>query len=547
VKQALLAGLLVLFSTSSLEAGNIWPHSNSNPVATALSKLSSHTGINLPHVVVPKLPAAAHSSSSDWPHPSPREILSDLKDRIEQSGSHIPTHHWPTGSIPSPWTASWNWESGYPPLGCNDAKIEQKFEDKFDTLSSELDDLIATVPDYADTDDYQELVDDIEKLIDRHGDFIDRVDAKIEHISDAIDRTGDSIEHLDDVLDRLHNNTHIPAKALAQIEKQIERAKSRIEDRIESLEAKKSALEDKLEQYGVFQSEVEDYLDNVQNPLTPQTTSTLAAESIADSLAVSLNEAAAKASQTFAETTQQGAASTVSSEFRAMEPQTTSTSDASTQDSSSEQSQSAASSTFHTLNALPTPTLENATPANEGEVQFSAGANVSEAVGGGAAEVGGVNATFESQAGGTFSSDYFQTSSEQALVQSIGQTAFDKINFLLSDELQGWELHFEGDFDGSAEIVLGYDESILPVGLDESKLQIMHFNSAKGFWELPEGFAVDTVANQFRFSVDGFSPFLLTFNSEASPNPEPSTGVIFAMGLLMLACKRKRKSLTVVE
>lgn len=558
MKQMLLAVVVVLLTTPSLQAGNIWPHGSSPSISTTLSNLKSHTGVtipkvNLPHVIVPhidlpKMPTA-NSSSMNWSQHTPGDILSHLEDCVDQGGSNNHAHHWPTGSIPSPWTPSWNWSGGYPGWGFNDEKVEQKYEDKFDTLSSELDDLIATVPDYADTDDYQELVDDIEKLIDRHGDFIDRVDAKIENISKAIDQTGKSIEHLDEVLHRLENNTHIPAKALEQIENQIERAKSRIEDRIDSLEAKKTALEDKLEQYGVFQSQVEDYLHDVQNPTAPITTSTLAAESVVDSLAVSLNEAAAKASQMFNQTTQQSAAdrSASSNVFQAASGSISpaSNSDTSTQTADNQASQAdSSSSTLHTLNALQTPTVDSTTPTSQqGEVQFAAGTNVSETVGGGATEVGGVNATFESQAGGTFSSDYFQTTSSQALVQSIGQTAFDKINFLLSDELQGWELHFAGDFDGSAEIVLGYDESILPAGLDESKLQIMHFNSLKGLWELPDGFTVDTVANQFRFSVDSFSPFVLTFNSEAAPNPEPSTGVIFTLGLLMLACKRKRKKL----
>jgi len=142
-------------------------------------------------------------------------------------------------------------------------------------------------------------------------------------------------------------------------------------------------------------------------------------------------------------------------------------------------------------------------------MQLKAGRGVEGELAGGADAVGGVQVKFDEQAGGEFTSQYFQTNDGGNLIDLMGETAFNEINFrTVGSSVQGWELHFDGDFEQSVQVSLTYDDSLLPEGFDESKLQIMHFVSELGYWEIPEDLLVDPENNLLTFSVTSFSPMI---------------------------------------
>ena len=559
----LLAGNLELFSRSITSAGLSFTNLASTlekPISFAYGSASatafSDTGQAYTYTV--GFPPGNDIPKPDWPT-IPRPAWPTIPKPNWPHVSHPDWPEWPTHEFPCPEPLS-----GFSPLWhLSPGKVEEQFETRFDEWSGQLDDLIANTPNYLESAEYQRLVEKVEKLVEKHGQFVDRFDNKIEHLTKSIDKTDDVIEHLDEVLDRLRNKAKLPPQALRQLEKQIERAQSQIQQRLDRLETKKSALVEKLEQFGMFQAEMEEYLDNLRNSTTtPSTTSLAAAEPVASSLAVSFHETAAQATAwprfsaarlSESPSTNETAISNFSSSSSTAAPNSSASSQNSQATSSATSTTPTSVASIFQPSSLVAPTLHGPSVGEAvGELDllppisalalFTAGENVFQTVAGGAGEIGGVDVLFESQSGGAFTSDYFQVSTPLALVQSIGQTAFDKINFLLSDDLQGWELHFHGDFAGSALVTLGYDDSLLPLGVNEADLKIMHFDSLKGFWELPEGFLIDTEANQIRFSVTSFSPFLLTYDLyvNSSTNPEPSTGAIFGLGLLLVACRRRK-------
>lgn len=168
------------------------------------------------------------------------------------------------------------------------------------------------------------------------------------------------------------------------------------------------------------------------------------------------------------------------------------------------------------------------------EAAVGAGTNVSVALAGGSANVGGVEATFaDVSSSGTFSSVYTQSVSEEHLATIVGGAATDAINFALATQpAQAWSLHFNGDATGDRLIVVSYDDSSI-LG-DEADVRIRHF--VDGVWVTPAGQIVDTVNNTITFSTDSFSPFVL------STVPEPSSCMLAVIGVAALIAVRRRSA-----
>jgi hypothetical protein len=155
---------------------------------------------------------------------------------------------------------------------------------------------------------------------------------------------------------------------------------------------------------------------------------------------------------------------------------------------------------------------------------------------GGAAATGGVSAEFsQPTGGGTFAAQ--QLPSQFALSQdALAAAAIDPIYTLstatLSAAPQIWNVDFSGDLNGaSATLVFNYNPALLPLGLDPQSLGIWHFNSNTNQWEF--GGQVDADDHTISFQTNSFSPFQL-----GVVVPEPSSVVLAALGLLLLATAR---------
>ncbi|MCG8584389.1 MAG: septation ring formation regulator EzrA [Pirellulales bacterium] len=366
----------------------------------------------------------------------------------------------------------------------NGEEVYENFEDEFDDFMQQFEQLMENDPDYLESEEFLDLVDQFEEFTDQYSAFVDRQDGSIERVDDLIEASGDAAERYDQWLEKIEEHDKISEERLETIQERLTDAQERAAERIDELNEKKSELEENLESYITFQDEIESYLEEIQNPLEETITQEIADPEISTVLETNTDDVV------------------------------TVTSDSISVATTAETQIVAAESTSAT------------------EVLFESGTEVSAVLGGGAATVGGADVTFDDQAGGVFSADFFHAATQDDLLASIGQTAFDDINFLtVGDVVQGWELHFEGEFDGYAHVVLGYDDSLLPAGFDQSTLVLMHFDSEKGLWEIPEDFWVDTVANQFSFKVTSFSPFVVSTSESVSPNPEPSTALLALISL----------------
>jgi hypothetical protein len=378
---------------------------------------------------------------------------------------------------------------------------EARFEDRLDALMDQYEENVAEDPNYIGSDEYLEFVDKVERVSDRHQSFVDRQESAVGRIDHAIDNTGDRIERIDDLQERLADREPLSDSYREFLEQQLQNAENRANNRIDKLNMKQDTLQTNVTQYEAFQTDIETFLGDVRSdgnlPLTAAVTAT--------DIAIA-----------FAAINQADAAPFVSN--------LSSTGSPATLDSTGRQN----SGSIVSIPAIATAAL-------------TAGTSVSQSLGGGAGAIGGADVTFDDQSGGKFSAQHF-VSVDENLAALIGQVAVDEINFkTVGESVQGWELHFDGEFEGSVEVTLGYDENVLPEGFDETLLTLMHFDSNKGEWEIPAGFSVDPETNQFHFSVTSFSPFIMSFSPASSALPEPATGLALACLLVSSGLVRIRR------
>ncbi len=90
------------------------------------------------------------------------------------------------------------------------------------------------------------------------------------------------------------------------------------------------------------------------------------------------------------------------------------------------------------------------------------------------------------------------------------------------DTMQAWEMDFDGEFEGSVDLVFTYDDTDLLLE-EELLLSIFHYEGDD--WVQLDG-VVDAVGNTITVTTTSFSPFAL------GVVPEPATLVLLSVGVL---------------
>jgi len=158
---------------------------------------------------------------------------------------------------------------------------------------------------------------------------------------------------------------------------------------------------------------------------------------------------------------------------------------------------------------------------------------------GGSSAIGGVSINLPGNSnGGTFTAQQIPNEtglSQQAIAAAEKNPIFALSTDSLSVHPQIWSVDYNGLQSGqAATLVFNYDPALLPVGTDESKLGIWHFNKIGNAWEF--GGTVNTTDHTITFVTTSFSPFQLGVNV-----PEPAACVLAGLGLVALCFAGLRK------
>lgn len=141
--------------------------------------------------------------------------------------------------------------------------IQGRFEDRYTDIQSEYDDGLASIEDYYVSDDYADVVDDMETLTNRYDKFLDHVQGTIDWLDLAIARAENEITFLDDLLTKYQENENLSEDRLARIEDWVTSIQEMLTTKVDSMTEKQTSLTDSLAGYVTFGEEMDTYLDTI--------------------------------------------------------------------------------------------------------------------------------------------------------------------------------------------------------------------------------------------------------------------------------------------
>lgn len=168
--------------------------------------------------------------------------------------------------------------------------------------------------------------------------------------------------------------------------------------------------------------------------------------------------------------------------------------------------------------------------------QVAGGDGGSGSIGGGSGSSGGVDYVFEGEhdAGQFFLS--FEREDADSLAELIDAGEIGPLSFgTPGGSLPLWEIEYDGSFAGQLTLTFGFDPTLLPDGLDASRLRIYHWTD--GAWA-DLGGRFDLGNGTITVTTDSLSPFALG----VAAVPEPATVLLMLGGLVLLGGRVRRAS-----
>ena len=162
-------------------------------------------------------------------------------------------------------------------------RAQSWFENIFEDIQEDYDDGLESIEDYYTSDDYLEVVDRTECLVDRYGFFLSGVERSIDRIDDWLVNANDDLTYLNQLLEDYQADEDLSEKRLERIEDCITRITDCLTDKIDCLTEKQTVMSENLPTYQDFNTEITTYLDTIvaaAGGTTNDTTATLAAISV---------------------------------------------------------------------------------------------------------------------------------------------------------------------------------------------------------------------------------------------------------------------------
>lgn len=142
-------------------------------------------------------------------------------------------------------------------------QTQSRFEEKFDDIMTEYDDGLETIEDYYSSEEYAEVVDDTEWLVDRYDFFLSGVERTIARIDDYLSIFTDDLNYYDDLLAEYQEDEDLSEERLERIEEWISWRTDLLTSKIDSLTEKQTTLTDNLTDYMSFSNDLAVYLEEI--------------------------------------------------------------------------------------------------------------------------------------------------------------------------------------------------------------------------------------------------------------------------------------------
>jgi hypothetical protein len=168
--------------------------------------------------------------------------------------------------------------------------LQTRFEDRFDELMAHYDAGVADINDFFTSDEYEDIVDDTERLSFRYDLFISGVERNIDRIDTFIEFANDELTYFSDLLADYQADDDLSPERLERIETWIGKITDRIETKIDRLTETQTTLETNLPTYQEFQTGVDTFLTDILAAGDSTTDTESAAMSLASVAGLSIED-----------------------------------------------------------------------------------------------------------------------------------------------------------------------------------------------------------------------------------------------------------------
>jgi hypothetical protein len=141
--------------------------------------------------------------------------------------------------------------------------MQERFENRLTDLMMEYDDGLAELDDYYASDDYADVVDDVERLVDRYDWFVTGFERSIDRLGDVISAANDRLEFLNELLTDYQSRDDLAETRFERIEDWITGLQDHLQFGIDLWTEQQSTLSEKLATYQGFQTQLTTYFDEI--------------------------------------------------------------------------------------------------------------------------------------------------------------------------------------------------------------------------------------------------------------------------------------------
>lgn len=147
--------------------------------------------------------------------------------------------------------------------GFDTERLQTHFETKFQDLMTNYDTGLAEIEDFYNSSEYTDVVDGVQKLVDRYDLFLTGVEHSVTRLGDVIQTVTDDLSFYTDLQAQYEARDDLSQERLDRIVTRLMGIEDHLSNKIDLLTEKQTTLSDNLGTYQSFSGDLSAYLDEI--------------------------------------------------------------------------------------------------------------------------------------------------------------------------------------------------------------------------------------------------------------------------------------------
>jgi hypothetical protein len=147
--------------------------------------------------------------------------------------------------------------------GGDTERLQTRFETRFENLQSDYATGLEEIDDFFSSDEYSDVVDGVEGLVDRYDLFLSGVERSIERIGDIVAIVTDDLTFYDELIAEYEARDDLSAERLERILDRLTNYQDHLTTKIDFLTEKQATFSENLTSYQTFSTDLTTYLTEI--------------------------------------------------------------------------------------------------------------------------------------------------------------------------------------------------------------------------------------------------------------------------------------------